>query len=85
MLKDNDSDDDKLVGSVEVVPALTAIAVRTTPSRMAQVRSLVNSFQSQFGEQVMLDIRILEFRSNRGKERGVDWNLVKDIGSGSGH
>ncbi|MGK4306596.1 hypothetical protein FJD32_024055 (plasmid) [Shewanella sp. LC6] len=83
LLKDNDSDDDKLVGSVEVVPALTAIAVRTTPSRMAQVRSLVNSFQSQFGEQVMLDIRILEFRSNRGKERGVDWNLVKDIGSGS--
>lgn len=83
LLKDNDSDDDKLVGSVEVVPALTAIAVRTTPSRMSQVRNLVNTFQSQFGEQVMLDIRILEFRSNRGKERGVDWNLVKDIGSGS--
>lgn len=83
LLKDDNSDDDKLVGSVEVVSALTAIAVRTTPDRMAQVRNLVSSFQAQFNEQVMLDIRILEFRSNRGKERGVDWNLVKDIGNGS--
>ncbi|WP_237158927.1 type II secretion system protein GspD [Shewanella khirikhana] len=83
LLKDNNADEETLVGSVEVVPALTAIAVRTTPSRMAQVRNLVNSFQAQFAAQVMLDIRILEFRSSLGKERGVDWDLVKDIGSGS--
>ncbi|MGI2002061.1 type II secretion system protein GspD [Shewanella frigidimarina] len=83
LLKDDNSDDDQLVGSVEVVPALTAIAVRTTPDRMAQVKQLIKSFQSQFSQQVMLDIRILEFRSNRGKERSIDWDILKDVGSGS--
>lgn len=83
LLKDDSSDDDKLIGSVEVVPALTAITVRTTPDRMAQVRALMNSVQSQLGQQVAFDIRVLEFRSSLGKERGVDWNIIKDIGDGS--
>lgn len=83
LLKDDNNEDEKLVGSVEVVPSLTAIAVRTTPDRMEKVRMLVDSFQAQFSQQVMLDIRILEFRSNLGKERGVDWNIIKDIGDGS--
>ncbi|MGE4262182.1 type II secretion system protein GspD [Shewanella sp.] len=83
LLKDDKSDDEKLIGSVEVVPALTAIAVRTTPDRMEQVRNLIKSFQAQLGEQVMLDIRILEFRSNLGHERSVDWDLIKNVGEGS--
>ena len=83
LLKNDNSDDDKLIGSVEVVPSLTAITVRTTPDRMAQVRTLVDSFQAQLSQQVAFDIRILEFRSNLGKERGIDWNIIKDIGDGS--
>lgn len=83
LLKDDDSDDAKLIGSVQVVPALTAITVRTTPDRMTQVRTLVSGVQAQLGQQVAFDIRVLEFRSNLGKERGVDWNVIKDIGDGS--
>lgn len=83
LLKNDESDDDKLVGSVEAIKSLTAIAVRTTPDRMVNVRNLVNSVQEQFGQQVVLDIRILEFRSNRGKERSLDWNIIKDVGNGS--
>ncbi len=83
LLKNDDSNDSKLVGSVEVIPSLTSITVRTTPARMVQVRSLIESIQTQLGQQVAFDIRILEFRSNLGKERGVDWNIIKDIGDGS--
>ncbi len=83
LLKDDNSDDGNLIGSVEVMPSLTAISVRTTPDRMVQVRRLIKSAMDQFDQQVMLDIRVLEFRSNLGKERGVDWNIIKDLGDGS--
>ncbi len=46
VLKDESEDDgDELVGDVRVVPGLTAITVRTTPSRMAQVRRLVDTYR----------------------------------------
>lgn len=83
LLKDDASDDEKLVGSVEVVPSLTSITVRTTPARMTQVRTLVKSVQKQLSQQVAFDIRVLEFRSNLGKERGVDWSILKEVGAGS--
>jgi len=84
ILKDDDNEDeDKLIGSVEVIPAMTTIAVRTTPDRMVQVRALVESFEIELSKQVLLDIRVLEFRSNKGRERGIDWSLIKDIGNGS--
>ncbi|GIU51280.1 hypothetical protein TUM4438_40340 [Shewanella sairae] len=84
ILKDDENEDeDKLIGSVEVIPSMTTIAVRTTPDRMVRVRALVDSFEAELSKQVFLDIRVLEFRSNKGRERGIDWNLVKDIGGGS--
>ncbi|MCR9867976.1 type II and III secretion system protein [Vibrio parahaemolyticus] len=75
--------DDELVGSVQVVPGLAAITVRTTPSRMAQARRVVETYQEELAKQVFLDIRVLEFRSNLGKDQGIDWNLVKDVGDGT--
>ncbi len=84
VLKDETAEnDDELIGSVQVVPGLTAITVRTTPSRMAQVRRVVETYQAELVKQVFLDIRILEFRSNLGKDQGIDWNLVKDVGDGT--
>ncbi|MFW1271351.1 type II and III secretion system protein, partial [Vibrio parahaemolyticus] len=84
VLKDESEDDgDELVGDVRVVPGLTAITVRTTPSRMAQVRRLIDTYQAELTKQVFLDIRVLEFRSNLGKDQGIDWNLVKDVGDGT--
>ncbi|EJV0278439.1 TPA: type II and III secretion system protein [Vibrio parahaemolyticus] len=84
VLKDEEADDDEeLIGSVQVVPGLTAITVRTTPSRMAQVRRVIDTYQAELTKQVFLDIRVLEFRSNLGKDQGIDWNLVKDVGDGT--
>lgn len=83
LLKDDSSDDGELIGSVEVIPAMTTISVRTTPDRMAQVRTLMDNLNEQLFAQAQLDITILEFRSNLGKERGIDWNLVRDIGDGT--
>ena len=79
---ESEKDGEKLIGSVRVVPGLTAITVRTTPSRMTQVRRVVDTYQAELEKQVFLDIRVLEFRSNLGKDQGIDWNLVKDVGDG---
>lgn len=79
----SNKDDKKLIGGVEAIPSLSSITVRTTPARMAQVVALVNRYQSELSKQVLLDIRVLEFRSNLAKDRGIDWSLVKDIGQGT--
>ncbi|MBO2558947.1 type II secretion system protein GspD [Shewanella algae] len=83
ILKDEGSDSDELVGSVQVVPSMSSISVRTTPDRMAQVRELVKTYTDELSKQVLLDVLVLEFRSNLGKERGIDWSIMKDVGEGS--
>ncbi|ARR51789.1 hypothetical protein ETN89_19600 (plasmid) [Photobacterium damselae subsp. damselae] len=74
---------DDSVGKVQVIPSLSIINVRTTPSRMNEVRSFVDTYQQALSKQVVLDIQVLEFSSNLGKERGIDWNLIKDVGQGT--
>lgn len=75
--------EDELIGSVKAIPALSSITVRTTPKRMVAVKRFVENNQAQLSKQVLLDIRILEFRSNIDKDQGIDWTLLKDIGEGS--
>ncbi|ANS88111.1 hypothetical protein RJD38_21690 (plasmid) [Vibrio scophthalmi] len=77
------SDNDSLVGSVRAIPALSRIVVRTTPSRMEEVIAFVNDNKSSLTRQVAVEVQILEFRSNLGHNRGVDWNLIRDIGGGN--
>jgi len=81
--ENGDTDEDKLIGNVNAISALSSITVRTTPERMVSVQQLVESHQAQLNKQVLLDIRILEFRSNLDKDQGIDWTLIKDFGSGS--
>jgi type II secretory pathway component GspD/PulD (secretin) len=83
VLIDENESDGSLVGSVKVVPGLTALTVRTTPSRMAQARRVIETYQAELEKQVLLDVRILEFRSNLDKDQGIDWNLVRDVGDGT--
>ncbi len=73
---------DTLVGSVQAIPALSRLVVRTTPSRMAQIDAFVQEGKTSLSQQVMLEVQVLEFRSNLGHNRGIEWNLLKDIGSG---
>ncbi|MGR5465448.1 type II and III secretion system protein, partial [Photobacterium damselae] len=78
-----DGKDDEVAGTVQAISALSIINVRTTPSRMNEVRSFVDIYQQALSKQVILDIQVLEFSSNLGKERGIDWNLIKDVGQGT--
>ncbi|MGF1872014.1 type II and III secretion system protein [Photobacterium indicum] len=82
VLEDND-EDGEMVGGVKAIPALSALLVRTTPDRMSQVREVVKRYQGELTKQVLLTARVLEFRSNRGTNHGIDWNLLKDVGEGS--
>ncbi|MFB1079506.1 type II and III secretion system protein, partial [Photobacterium damselae subsp. damselae] len=79
----SDSEDNKLIGDVQSVPSMGSITVRTTPSRMAQVRQVVDNFQQELAKQVLLEITVLEFRSNLGKDQGIDWQLLKNVGDGT--
>ncbi|MEC6816764.1 type II and III secretion system protein [Photobacterium toruni] len=79
----SDTEDNKLIGDVQSIPSMGSITVRTTPSRMAQVRQVVERFQQELAKQVLLEITVLEFRSNLGKDRGIDWQVLKDVGGGT--
>ena len=81
--KDSSGDEESLVGSVRAIPALSRIVVRTTPSRMAEVDAFVYDSKASLTRQVAIEVQVLEFRSNLGHNRGVDWNLVRDIGGGN--
>lgn len=79
----------KLLGGDEIAenavstsPALSSITVRATPDKMIAVRHLIDSAQRALSKQVVLDVRVLEFKSNLGTERGIDWNIVRDTGDG---
>ncbi|MFA0196637.1 hypothetical protein AB4454_18445, partial [Vibrio artabrorum] len=62
--------------------SLSTITVTATPDQMQKVETLIAHYQEELSKQVVLDVRVLEFRSNLGTERGVDWNVVRDTGSG---
>ena len=79
----SDSEDNKLIGDVQAIPSMGSITVRTTPTRMAQVRQVVARFQQELEKQVLLEVNVLEFRSNLGKDQGIDWSVLKDVGSGT--
>ena len=83
ILKKDGGKEGELVGSINAIPAMTLVTVRTTPSRMTEVRKLVAEFQDELNKQVVIDIRVLEFRSNLGHERGIDWEAVKNVGEGT--
>ncbi|MCG9625363.1 hypothetical protein L1D34_10960 [Vibrio mediterranei] len=68
---------------VSTSKALSSITVKATPDQMASVRRLIGHYQAMLEKQVSLDIRVIEFRSNLGTERGIDWNLVKQTSHGA--
>lgn len=61
---------------------LSSITVTATPDQMLRVVSLIEHYQAELSKQVLLDVRVLEFRSNLGTERGVDWNVAYKTGEG---
>ncbi|OEF63580.1 hypothetical protein OAA_13930 [Vibrio cyclitrophicus 1F175] len=73
----------KVDGSVSAISGLSSIRVKASPSRMIKIQNYIDTIQAQLSKQVVLDYQILEFRSNAGEERGVDLNLVRDIGEGT--
>ncbi len=79
---DKGSDDKTLMGSVRSVPSLSRLVVRTTPARMKEVAEFVEQSKDALTRQIALDIQVLEFRSNLGHNRGINWDLVREIGSG---
>ncbi|MGF1894068.1 hypothetical protein L4D18_21850 [Vibrio campbellii] len=68
--------------TVTVSPNTTTLIVKTTPDKMQDVRRIIDHYQAELSKQVLLDIQVLEFRSNLGTERGIDWNIVRDTGNG---
>ncbi len=74
---------DELEGSIDVAPSLGIITVRTTSARMANVRTAMARFDDEMSRQVLVEIRVLEFRSNVGQEQGIDWDLIRQTGEGT--
>ncbi len=77
------SSDDDLVGDVQVVSSLSSISVKSTPERMKKVDKLVATYQHELSKQVLLNIQVIEFRSNHSTEQGIDWNIVRQTSHGA--
>lgn len=75
-------EDDK-ESTVTVSVNTTTLIVKTSPDKMQEVQQVIDHYQAELSKQVLLDIQILEFRSNLGSERGIDWNIVKNVGDGT--
>lgn len=73
---------EKAQGAVSASVSLSSITVTATPDQMQAVQALIDHYQAELSKQVVLDVQVLEFRSNLGTERGVDWNIVRDTGDG---
>ena len=74
---------DELVGDVQAIYSLSKIVVRTTPTRMSHVRVFVDDYLQSLSSQVLLNIQVLEFRSNINTEMGIDWDVAKQASEGS--
>ena len=68
--------------SISVSPALSSVTVKATIDQMQDIEYVIDHYQRELSKQVTIDIQMIEFRSNLGTERGIDWNIVKDTGNG---
>lgn len=81
--KDGEKADD-LEGSVKSIPSMATISVVTTPTRMVMVDQYMAYFEKTLQKQVRIEVQILSYMSDEGKERGIDWNIIKDLGGDLG-
>jgi MSHA biogenesis protein MshL len=81
--KDGEKSDD-LEGSVKSIPSMATLSVVTTPTRMVMVDQYMTYFEKTLQKQVRIEVQILSYISDAGKERGIDWNIAKDLGGDLG-
>nr|WP_099609479.1 hypothetical protein [Vibrio coralliilyticus] len=68
---------------VSVLPALSSISVTATPDQMQTVEQVIDTFQKELSKQALVELQIVQFSSNLSDERGIDWNVMKETGSGT--
>ncbi|MHC5780335.1 type II secretion system protein GspD [Aliivibrio fischeri] len=74
--------DDIAKKSISVSPALSSVTVTATIDQMQDIEYVIDHYKKELSKQVILDIQMIEFRSNLGTEHSIDWNIVKDTGNG---
>ncbi|MCA2014659.1 hypothetical protein LDJ79_00960 [Vibrio tritonius] len=70
-----DSKADNQIGYAQVIPAMSAIIVRTSPSLMKEVDKFVDQLIQTITRQVLLDVEVVEFQSEDGVEFGLNGTL----------
>lgn len=70
-------------GVVVGTPSAGIITVQTKGVTAQLVESYMTKLQASIRRQVRLDVKLLTFKSNRGSNYGVDWNLVYKNGHGN--
>ncbi|ASI21437.1 hypothetical protein E4188_23890 (plasmid) [Aeromonas media] len=82
--RDGVSKDDKepLEGNVIVTSSTASILVRTTPHRMSLVESYISSRKQAIARQVMIEVKVLQFKGSKGSVFGIDWNVIRSVSEG---
>lgn len=71
------------LGSVEEVPALSAVVVRTSPSIMKEVESFMAEAVKSIERQVKLEITVIQYTSSDDAEFGADIDMALNTANAS--
>jgi MSHA biogenesis protein MshL len=70
-------------GEISISDSLGQITVRDTPDNIKEIRTYINEVNDMLTAQVAVDIEVIEFTSDKGRDIGIDWDAVKlDLSTG---
>jgi type IVB pilus formation R64 PilN family outer membrane protein len=70
-------------GQISISDSLGQITVQDSPDNIKEIRSYINSVNELLTMQIAVDIEVIEFTSDKGRDIGIDWDAVKlDLASG---
>lgn len=70
-------------GQISISDSLGQITVQDTPDNIKEIRNYINDVNDMLTTQIAVDIEVIEFSSDKGRDIGIDWEAVKlDLSTG---
>ena len=75
------SQSDELGQKLIINPMAGTILVETTPQKMQQIETFLETFESSVQRQVLIEAKIVEVSLDRSFEFGIDWAALQRVGN----
>lgn len=71
-------------GEFVVNQATSSVVIKDFPDHVAAIKNYIENENEKLTKMVAVDIEVIEFKSNEGDQRGVNWKVVKQDLASSG-